>query len=184
MYIVSHIGGTCGDLVTAVIDSTDASIDWTHAVKMPKTRLTLKTKINTDEDITQYLLEIFDKYKSISSHLPISDILLKDNIKLITPVIHEKEIALWAANRFVKVNLKKPYNHFMNRLCKNDEEYADILLEHSKFSTEIKPNTNTILINVRDIVEGNLITKLQNYMDTELDNNFYQQWLSYDINRM
>ena len=181
MYVVSHIGGTCGDLITAVIDSTDTHINWTAAVKLPMNRVTLKQgKLKTDNEVSQYLLDIFKKYKSVSSHSPIPI----ENIKLINPVIYDKKIAIWAAHRFTRVNLKKPYNDYMCRECKNDEEYANILLDHCQFVTEMNTNPDTILIDVRDIVEGNLIKKLQNYIDTELDNNFYQRWLSYGINRM
>ena len=184
MYIVSHIGGTCGDLIAAVIDSTDVSFRSTYAVKLPLSRLSLKRGIlNTDEEINQYLLEIFKKYKSVSSHLPLSDVVFYDNIKIITPVVYDKDIALWAANRFTSANLVKPYNHINGSVCENDEEYANILLDHTKYMVGINPNSSAIFIDVKDIVEGNLINKLQDHIDTELDSNFYQQWLTYDINR-
>jgi hypothetical protein len=67
--IVCYTGGTCGDLITAMIDHRDSMFAH-RAVMHDMYRQRLKKPLTFADDIekNQYLLDISKKYHSIPSH--------------------------------------------------------------------------------------------------------------------
>ena len=67
--IVCYTGGSCGDLITALIDGKGAHFR-NKAVMFEQDRLRFKKPhtFANDEEKDQYLNEIANKYRSIPSH--------------------------------------------------------------------------------------------------------------------
>jgi hypothetical protein len=97
--IICYAGGTCGDLITALIDSKGSYFQ-NKAVMFEQDRLRFKkphTFVN-DEEKDQYLNEITNKYRSIPSHDLQYHVRRGHNIIGIT--VQDPTVAKWAAIRF------------------------------------------------------------------------------------
>jgi len=167
------MGGTGGDLIACLIDSTD-SVVRNGRVLTPMLRGKLKKSelFTNDEEKDSYLLRIEKKYKSIPSHD--LNYHIKRKHDFISILVNDKYTAQWAADRFKKLHTPEVWG----KVAKNSQidsvnDYAKVLLSTSSL---IKDNTDKI-INLEDIVNGHAITKLQPYITTKLNDSFYKEWL-------
>lgn len=175
MQIICYAGGTCGDLVTSVIDSSDSEINIRKHFELSAERSRLKKPhlFQSDVEKLQFLDDISSQYLSIPSHD--LDFHSRYAHNFIGITVQDKEIAYWAAERFK--NLHRPHVwEEMTRYCgaSTVEAYAQTLID---FSNLISTKTNQ-LIRLEDIVNGNLVDQLSNFIKTPLNNELYQQWLT------
>ena len=164
MYIIRSIPGSCGDIVSAVIDDTGMFIQFGHMKFLPAAidRTILKTldinyaTVNTDVEKLSLL------YKSISCQLYIENIVTDTRYKSITIDITDDALFEWCINRtnILMPNLKEK---FTTPNLKLDLEH------HRRFSN--------ISINLLDILKGNLIHKFKEYNIPYNNADLYYKWL-------
>lgn len=177
--IICYTGGTCGDLVTAVIDPTGATLNQRlNTVTHTAYRTKLKKPhlfFNNDEKL-QYLGDIKSQYQSIPSHD--LDFHVSKKHDFISITVQDKNIALWAAERFKNCHRPHVWEE-MQRVCgaNSVDDYADILIH---YSTAVKNHTNK-LIQLEDILAGKLIESLELGLSltiSEQGKDFYHSWIS------
>jgi hypothetical protein len=173
--IVCYCGGTCGDLISALIDNSDVYLH-NRTVKHASLRERLKKphQFESTADKDHYMTEIFKQYKSIPSHD--LDYHVQKNHVFIGITIKDKTIALRAANRFK--NLHRP--HVWEEMSKvtgavTIEDYAQLLLDYSNL---VETHTSNI-VKLERILTGDAITDLAKIITTPLDNELYTNWLKH-----
>jgi len=171
--IVCYTGGTCGDLITALIDPKDAIVK-KQSVSLTPNRCKLKKPFlfANDSDKKQYIDTI--EYNSIPSHDTNFHITNKHPIIGIT--IENVNLAMWAANRFKKIHQPHVWEE-MSSACgaKSVEEYAQVLLDYSSMIV----NHSNRIIKLEQILNGDATNCLQNFnlpITTEAKN-LYNSWL-------
>jgi len=167
--IICYAGGTCGDLITALIDSKGAYFQNT-AVMFEQDRLRFK-KLHTfanDEEKDQYLSEMTNKYKSVPSHDIQYHIKRKHNFIGIT--VKDFNIAIWAAKRFKELHRPHVWAEMASVCGVNSiEDYAQTMID---FSNIVIQHTDRI-ITLESIKNGVL---LQNPILKNTSKNLYQNW--------
>ncbi len=176
--IVCYTGGTCGDLVTALIDPLDATLNSefctvihdTQRAKLKKPHL-----FDNDQEKIIYLLEISKHYRSVPSHDLNFHVAQQHDFISITVV--DRDVAVWAAERFKRCHRPHVWEE-MQKVCgaKSIEDYAEILIHYSAM---VQKHTAK-LIQLEDIVSGKLIKSLEDLLKVDLpehSKNFYQAWL-------
>jgi len=169
--IVCYTGGTCGDLISNLIDSSDNIIKYnTDREKLKKPHL---FNNNNEKDI--YLNKI--QYCSIPSH----DLAyhIDRGHDFIGIRVQDPTIALWAATRFKQLHRPQVWEEMTNACgATTIELYAQMIMD---FGNLISEHTDKI-INLEDIVGGKALTKLQEFVKLDTKAEFiYQQWLQANI---
>jgi hypothetical protein len=167
MHIILYQGGGCGNMVSAVIDSTGSLFLSTGHIVFDSKRRTLQQSfyVNqlTDEDRDRIIEN--STFKSIHSHLFDYHITRKHDFIFIN--CDDSKYINWVCDRF---------NHIHEVRNKNQSD-AKITPEYIKEVTaKVIPHTNKI-IPISDILEGRLIDTLSKYVDTTLDVDLYNKWL-------
>jgi hypothetical protein len=174
--IVCYTGGTCGDLITAMIDHRDSTF-YFKAVMHDTQRQRLKKPLSftNDEEKDVYLQQISGQYNSIPSHD--LDYHLKRKHQFISIAVEDPKVALWAANRFK--HLHKPHVwQEMQQACGSTtvEDYAEILRHYSDM---VRQHTDKI-ISLESIRQGRAIEELESVLSIQVDRsgqNLYRNWL-------
>ena len=170
MKIICYTGGTCGDVITALFDSTATSYRGnTVMIDADRSRLKKPHEFATNESKDQYLEEMAVKYQSIPSH----DLAyhVRRQHEFIGITVRDWTVALWAAQRFKDLHRPHVWTE-MTAACgaHTVEEYAQMMLD---FSNLIVQHTNKI-ITLESIRAG---TALQNPILQNADKDFYKTWL-------
>jgi hypothetical protein len=179
--IVCYTGGTCGDLITAMIDNRDATF-YFKAVMHDKQRQRLKKPLSfaNDEEKDVYLQQISEQYKSIPSHD--LDYHVKRKHDFISITVEDPKVALWAATRFK--NLHRPHVwQEMQQACgaATVEDYAEILMQYSNM---VRQHTDKV-IPLESIHKGGAIKELESVLSIQVDRprqNLYYNWLNLQRN--
>jgi hypothetical protein len=171
--IICYTGGTCGDLLAALIDPTGCKFNNQTVVHTPD-RIKLKKPhlFTSNNEKDQYLVDVSEHYKSTPSHDLNYHIDRKHSFIGIT--VQDKKIANWAAKRFK--NLHRP--HVWEEMCKacgaqTIDDYSQILIDYSWLVSQY---TDT-LIKLEDILNGNAIESLEKIGITNVSGNLYRNWL-------
>jgi hypothetical protein len=169
--IVCFLGGACGDIVTAIIDSTSATVDIDGRIILPKDRSKLKdlNNFNNDDEKDQMIENI--KYKSISSHDYKYHFIKRHSILYIG--IFDTKMAMWAATRFKRLHP----GSWTDLNCQSIESHAIQYIEHTNM---VSNNKKIKVLDIQDIISGKLIKKLKEFgfeID-ELSNTLYSTWLN------
>lgn len=170
MDIILYTPGTCGNMVTAVIDNNGYNFDGKHYEcfnERKKLRNTFYQRTMTDEDRDNYIIEIAKKYKSLASHQYNYHIDRGHQYILVIPSTDEE--IQWSIHRFNNIHPHIAMN------VTNAPNY------YNNFINEAKQHTNKI-ITLTDIWSGNLLNRLKEYISTPLDEEVYYQWLAKEIN--
>lgn len=171
--IICYTGGTCGDLITALIDSKDTSL-YNNAVAHTDSRSKLKKPhlFSNDKDKDDYIVEISKIYLSIPSHDLNYHIEKKHDFIGIT--VENLEVAHWAASRFKNLHRKEVWES-MNKFCDavTVDNYAKVLIDYSRMVVQ---HTNKI-IKLEDIINKLAIQKLTEMGFKTCDEKFYYNWL-------
>jgi hypothetical protein len=174
MNIICYTGGTCGDVITALFDSTGTSYRGnTVMIDADRSRLKKPHEFANNTDKDQYLMEMVTKYQSIPSHDLAFHALRQHEFIGIT--VNDRAVALWAAQRFK--DLHRPYVWAeMTAACGIDtvEDYAQMMLD---FSNLIVQHTNKI-VTLESIRAG---TALQNPILENANKDFYNTWLQLQL---
>jgi hypothetical protein len=163
MYLVRAVPGSCGDIVTSVIDSTGVALSPLGSIEFSRDRNLLKKhKLLEPPDIMNHIERLRVRYKSISSQYthPIESILTDPKNTNITIKANEKHFD-WCIAR---LKLFYPRITFSKDNLKSESE------AHYKFSK--------FIIELDDIMNGRLLSKLDEYKIPYADSNLYNKWLA------
>ena len=165
--IICYTGGTCGDLITSLIDSRELTAE--------RTRLKKPHTFSTIEEKDQYLIDM-QQYDSIPSH-DLEYHKLR-NHKFIGVRVQDFNIALWAAIRFRAIHRPHVWKE-MGKVCgaTTINDYAQTIID---FGNYISTATNAILM-LEDILCGKAIEKLQSIGEIKIAHNaedVYNTWLN------
>lgn len=171
------MGGTCGDLLTAMLDCTDAEVCNVGKVDLPKQRQQLKKSYIFENDLAKdvYISEISKYYKSIPSHDIEYHVIRKHSF--IGIFVEKQTTAEWAATRFKKVNENKSWNNVIQSCnIQTAEDYAKLIVDYGKMITT---KTNS-LCSLENILEGKAVDFIEDYTKQVLSERtklFYNDWL-------
>lgn len=175
--IVCYMGGMCGDLLTALIDSTNMSFV-NGSVKLQNERSKLKKPhlFKTDDEKDLYISNVSKIFKSIPSHDLKYHVLRKH--KFISIVVNDRRYSDWAATRFKNLHRPEVW-HEMTKFsnCATVEQYSQMMLDYSNMIK--KEEYSSKIINLEDILGGRLVEVLKMHQ-TNLTNeceSIYNSWL-------
>lgn len=172
--IVCYTGGTCGDLIAALIDPTGVEFH-NGTILHPEYRRKLKKPrtFTNDNYKDEYIKLVSKEYLSIPSHD--TEYHIKRNHRIISITVDDYDIALWAANRFKNLHTDEVWGS-MSYACgaKTVLDYAQILIDYGSL---VRQHTKDI-IKLEDIVSGNAIKTLNTIGINNCDKNFYATWLT------
>ena len=174
MKIICYTGGTCGDVITALFDSTGTSYRGnTVMIDADRSRLKKPHEFATNESKDQYLEEMATKYQSIPSH-DLAYHTLRQH-EFIGIIVRDWAVALWAAQRFKDLHRPHVWAEMAAACGANTvEDYAQMMLD---FSNLIVQHTNNI-VTLESIRAG---TALQNPILENANTNFYNTWLQLQL---
>lgn len=177
--IVCYAGGTCGDLVSALIDPTDARLDTENKrVMILPVRSMLKKPFlfNSIQDKDSYVSNMGKQYKSIPSHD--AEYHISKKHPFIGIAVSKFETAMWAAKRFKNLHDPQVWDKLCTQLSINTtEQYASMILDFNSLMLQ----HSTHLIFLEEILDGKLIERLEDIRSSKLPantNEFYTNWLS------
>jgi len=170
MDIVLYNHVSAGDMVSAVIDSTDYVFINTRFFP-PVQRSLLKYFKLTYEQQDDYIKEMATMYKSCASHSVDYHILRQHDCIFVD--IAEDAMIKWCMDRFQRLHGEKAV------LVHGEPNFVppSKLEERLWYSGNLGLKHFNRTIKLRDILEGNMIPKLQQYVHTELDEKLYLTWL-------
>ena len=170
---VVYMGGTCGDLITSMIDSRDAQLGDQGQVLLPRSRVKLKKphQFSGDDERDRYVHEALIDYHSISSH----DIEYqqRNHHRFLAIGVKNYITATWAAQRFKDLHQPHVWEEMMQACgAETVGQYAETMLHY----TSLVEHQATQMIWLEDILAGEVHKQLQKYFET-VDVEFYQHWL-------
>lgn len=178
-YIVCYTGGTCGDLITALIDSTDAQIKNGAVIHLAgRSRLKKFHLFNSTEEKNSYLTDIFQQYNSIPSHD--LDYHVRQQHNFVSIVVNSFKTAQWAAKRFKSLHRPHVWEE-MAKTCgaESVDDYGQLLLHYSAMVKKLTAHT----LSLEKILNGYIVDDLENIIGQQLSNDsklFYQLWLTHN----
>lgn len=174
--IVCYTGGTCGDLITAMIDHRDAKF-YFKAVMHDQQRQRLKKPFTfaNDEEKDVFIQDIAQRYNSLPSHDLDYHVRRKHDFVSIT--VEDPKVALWAATRFKHLHRPHVWQE-MQKACGAEtvEDYAEILMQYSRM---VQQHTDK-LISLESIRQGRAVEELESRLSIKIDKagqNFYGHWM-------
>lgn len=160
MHHILYQPGAAGDMVAAVIDSTDFRlIEGRVLPAEPR----LKTTPKDFEEIDQQMSAWSSKYNSVATqYYDYYNIRKLDYILIDTS--YDIRVVEWCLRRAEKVS----YPHHVFDPSEVIYNYTSIYRAYSKANK---------VIDFRDILNGNLITVLKQWVSTPLNEELYHRWL-------
>jgi len=154
--IVCYTGGTCGDLITALIDPTDVVFRNNAIVHSPdRIRLKRPDLFDSDIDKSLYIDQVSEKYSSIPSHDLAYHIACDHSF--VSIVVEDFSTALWAAQRFKKLHRSESWTRMTDSCgASSVEDYAQILVDYG----QLVSNYTDKIIKLESIVQGHAIQQL------------------------
>lgn len=171
--IVCYTGGTCGDLMSALIDPAHVKFENMSVMHSPERRRLKKPHtFANNEEKDQYINNISAQYRSIPSHD--LDYHIQRSHRFIAITVQDFEISLWAAARFKALHAPHVWQE-MQAACgaATVGEYAQMLIDYSNMVV----NHTTDIIKLEDIYNGQAIQALSNLGINSPHKNLYQNWL-------
>ena len=176
IHIVCYTGGTCGDLLSAMIDPRGAEIQDSGSVfhAVSRTRLKKPHLFASDLDKDQYITS-FAGYHSISSHD--TEYHIRRGHAFVSVGIQRLDTAIWAAQRFRDLHRPQVWQEMTARCgAETLEQYAQIMMDYSSMVA----NHTQDIVKLESIVQGTAVTELQDILGRPLQPDsveFYHSWL-------
>ena len=172
--IICYMGGTCGDLISALIDPTDAIMNGCKlSLSVDRQRLKKPHLFSNDADKDVYLEQVLTKYKSIPSHD--LDYHVRKKHEFIGIIVETFDTAMWAATRFKDMHREHVWQE-MQKSCGADtiEKYAQMTIDYGNMMLQYTQRTITL----ESIRHGTAIDRLAEYIDEPIDQTLYHTWLT------
>jgi hypothetical protein len=171
--IVCYAGGTCGDLISAMIDSTHARFQNTTVIhSTERQRLKKPHTFSNDEEKDQYINNISTQYLSIPSHD--LDYHVRRSHGFISITVQDFNVAMWAARRFRGLHRPHVWQE-MQTACgaSSTEDYAQLLIDYSNMVV----NHTMDVVKLEDIRNGHALDALSKLGINSQHKNLYHNWL-------
>ena len=170
MNIVCYTGGTCGDMISAILDPAGAYFKNTTVMfDQDRTRLKKPHLFESDTEKDRYLIEAEKKYQSISSHD--LDYHIRRGHDFVGVTVQDKTMALWAAERFKRLHRDYVWAEMTAASGADSiEGYAQMMIDFSNLVTQ---HTDRI-VTLESIRAG---TALDNTVLKTASKDFYLEWL-------
>ena len=169
MNIICYTGGTCGDIITSIIDSRDVEING-FGIKIAAARSMLKKPhtFNDDNEKTAYIESMKPLYNSIPSHD--LEYHVRQHHEFISITVEDFDVALWAARRFKSLHKPTVWEE-MQKFCgaTTIPRYAQILID---FSSLVKQHTDKT-IKLERIISGYAVDDLLKWVPTIANADIY-----------
>lgn len=175
--IVCYTGGTCGDLISAMIDPCDTVLNTAAGtVALPAHRIKLKKPhMFGSALIKDQYLQTANTGTCISSHD--LDYHVDRQHQFIGITVQDFNVALWAAQRFKKLHRPQVWTEMQQRCgAGTAEQYAQILIDYSNMVVD---KTDKIVA-LESILSAHAATTIQNITGIPVSSagiDFYQTWL-------
>ncbi len=172
MHVILYQPGAYGDLVTSIIDRTDFKIG-TNRIIPNSDRMSYVSKTNsttTYEDLDLIYAEYSKKYLAISNHFFWYNMIRRHDFILIDT--SEDVDFEYCHNRVT--NLVP--NHHSRSLKERKKKLLPLI-------NKAKEKTNKI-IKLSDILNGNLLTVLKQWISTPLNEDIYEHFMSTKFYKM
>ena len=171
--IICYTGGTCGDLIAAMIDSTDTEFESSTVMHVQhRQRLKKPHTFANDEEKDQYIQEIAGQYCSIPSH----DLAyhVRRSHGFISITVQDFNVAMWAARRFRGLHRPHVWQE-MQTACgaSSTEDYAQLLIDYSNMVV----NHTMDVVKLEDIRNGHALDALSKLGINSQHKNLYHNWL-------
>jgi hypothetical protein len=172
------MGGTCGDLVTALLDPFCIELGKKGNVVISDGRSLLKKPhlFPSDKDKDRYLEETFSWCNSLPSHD--LDYHARQHHKFIGISVNTRNCAQWAAIRFQALHRPAVWEEMVRSCGATDVDgYAQMILD---FSNMLAMHTQDVL-SLEDILAGNAITRLSEIIKNQINSEahiLYDNWLT------
>lgn len=160
MHWILYQPGAAGDLVAAVIDSRDFKLSESRIVPLPVRE---KYTPRNFEDIDRQMAFWSSKYNAVATQYYEYYSTRKLDYILIDTA-YDIKVVEWCLRRAEKVS----GGHHPFQMDEVMKTYMQLYFAYR--------NTNKI-IDFRDIINGNLITVLKQWVDTPLNEDLYHAWL-------
>ena len=172
--IVCYTGGTCGDLIAAMIDPADSVFkNSTVMHSTERQRLKKPHTFTSNEEKDQYVDLISTQYISIPSHD--LDYHVQRSHQFIAITVQDSRIAMWAAKRFQALHRSQVWQEMQAKCgAATIEDYAQMLIDYSNMVVNHTRN----VVKLEDIYNGHAIQALTNLGINSCHENLYQDWLS------
>lgn len=171
------MGGTCGDLITAMIDPTGAGFDLAlRKMTLPPERMRLKRPQDFPDDQAKdaYLESVAGIYASVPSHD--IDYHVQRQHRFLGITVQDPAQALWAAQRFREVHSDRVWHTVSQGWnIHTVEQYAQLMTDHG---TMLQHKTMHI-IGLEDITAGRAVPILERIIGRKLDKgsvSCYHNW--------
>jgi hypothetical protein len=171
--VICYTGGTCGDLISALIDP--AGVEFSHSMVMhleDRRRLKKPHMFDSDLDKDNYMKYVNEKYLSIPSHD--LDYHVRRNHTFVGITVKDRNIATKAATRFKKLHRDEVWAS-MSKACgaQTIDDYAQILLDYSNM---VKQHTDRT-IQLERIFNGDAVRCLEELGINNCKEHIYKNWL-------
>jgi len=172
--IVCFRPGTAGDLVTALIDSTNASVREQHVSLLYYRSRLKKPGLFKDNEEKDAMLKAYT-CRSISSHDYAYHV--DRGHKILCISVTDIVSAMWAAGRM------KAFENRINRRINGSVNQLELLQDYIDFTKLIKENNNVVTIDLQNILNGSLISNLNKLgIKTVIDApELYRRWLPKEV---
>ena len=171
--IICYTGGTCGDLITALIDSRGAYFKG-KAMMFDLERMQLKKPhmFNSHTEKDQYIANMSVKYQSIPSHD--LDYHVQGKHAMIGITVQDMDTALWAAERFKQLHRPHVWLEMQTACGANSVgDYAQIMID---FSNQLQQHTDRT-VSLESIRAGTVLDQLGQLTTlSPTSKNLYQNW--------
>jgi hypothetical protein len=179
MTLVVYMGGSCGDLITSMLDLQDSSFDSAYRkMQLPQQRQRLKKPhtFANDQEKDQYLDQMVGIYTSIPSHD--LDYHVRRGHDFIGIRVQDPDIALWAARRFQHAHRPEVWQSVAQGWnISSPEQYAQLLIDYGGMISSATDK----LLELEDIISGHVVPCLEHLIGRKLDTsavNCYRNWLA------
>jgi hypothetical protein len=172
MHIVCYAGGTCGDLITALIDHRDCTLEQGRVrVGADRSRLKKPHGFSNCQQKDAYVASMSGCYSSLPSHD--LDYHVERRHDFIGITVCQPDLAKWAAARFQCMHPAHVWQEMMRHCgAESLDQYAQVLLD---FGTVISQRTSKT-IDLREILDGTVIHTLERLIDRPINDAFYHDW--------
>ena len=196
MFFILYNAGSGGDMVSAVIDSTDYKVTSIDVTAEPRSdRFLFKMNIINSHTKGLFCNDLLVSKNKETGLLEKSELFktLDKKYKSLTTG-HDFTVACWAPLLESELILIDDSEYKYTKWCMNRCSHI-APTHHPVFSEDqyqqrttrikfAKTFSNVKVIDFKDILEGKLITVLQQWIDTPLNDDIYQHWLSTVISRL
>ena len=172
--IVCYAGGTCGDILTSLIDPKGAVLKPSGSISLPADRSKLKKPhlLPEIQDKLDYINHADLLYNSIPSHD--IEFHIQQSHAFVGIVLDQLDTAKWAATRFKQLHRPHVWEEVQTRCgATTTDDYAEMMMHVSRMIKEYTQRT----VSLESIRSGQALQQLQKHVPILAGQEIYQSWL-------